>query len=504
MSGLNPFRPKKPEGEDPFPLLPTQPPSQTLTVAGQTTHQHQPSSLPSTSSSKPPDSIFLDNSSNTEARKDATNFLSPKAQAGTTPPSTSSSEPAFDNSAPLNDSSESDPFQQHSNLHEDDARWTELSSEASTTAPGDPHPREPIRMNAPPPVSSSRPLSSTGSTQGDHPESDSSTHVEHSGRPGARTAIPRSITSSQSSTTAEDTDSDDTDESKQSGRPVSFGSGTDARALASRAGNKERVPPPPPKSHHGKLINPAISPASRTTPSKATNRLSLQSSSERPRASPQTSQADSDYFGVSAKPVPPSDALQRSQSHYKRPPTPPLSRRHSQMRRSKSSLSKPSSSQLSAPTSMAEANSSAPSSPSSQKYPPSARSGESRIDSFIPDGTGPGLALRSENISPNTPSHQPFTTPGLENQSHSRTGSKRVSLINSMPPPPPPRRNRASNNSGNNKQHSRPRSEQRANEPTNFVPQPSNANDILADLSRLQKEVDDLRGHFEHQKPGNT
>lgn len=32
------------------------------------------------------------------------------------------------------------------------------------------------------------------------------------------------------------------------------------------------------------------------------------------------------------------------------------------------------------------------------------------------------------------------------------------------------------------------------------VPLPSNANDILADLSRLQKEVDDLRGSYENRK----
>ena len=32
------------------------------------------------------------------------------------------------------------------------------------------------------------------------------------------------------------------------------------------------------------------------------------------------------------------------------------------------------------------------------------------------------------------------------------------------------------------------------------LPQPSNAQDILADLSRLQKEVDDLRGHYESRK----
>lgn len=31
-------------------------------------------------------------------------------------------------------------------------------------------------------------------------------------------------------------------------------------------------------------------------------------------------------------------------------------------------------------------------------------------------------------------------------------------------------------------------------------PQPSNALDILADLTKLQKEVDDLRGHYENRK----
>lgn len=72
--------------------------------------------------------------------------------------------------------------------------------------------------------------------------------------------------------------------------------------------------------------------------------------------------------------------------------------------------------------------------------------------------------------------------------------AKRASYVNSLaasaPPPPPPRRVRgASNNSSDT-----------TAKQEEFIPNPSNASDILADLSRLQKEVDDLRGHYEGRK----
>lgn len=58
------------------------------------------------------------------------------------------------------------------------------------------------------------------------------------------------------------------------------------------------------------------------------------------------------------------------------------------------------------------------------------------------------------------------------------------------PPPPPPRRGRDSNT----------RSSEPAAAEETPLPQPSNAQDILANLSQLQKEVDDLRGHYESRK----
>jgi hypothetical protein len=75
--------------------------------------------------------------------------------------------------------------------------------------------------------------------------------------------------------------------------------------------------------------------------------------------------------------------------------------------------------------------------------------------------------------------------------------SRRASQVNPLPPPPPPRRNRVSSSHSNSRSQS---TQEKQAEDEDFIPRPSNANDILADLSRLQKEVDDLRGHYESRK----
>ncbi|KAL4805447.1 hypothetical protein BDV18DRAFT_140875 [Aspergillus unguis] len=456
MSGLNPFRPKKPEDHK----------------------GHQLSSPSISSSPKQPDPIFLRPSSNPTAAEP-----SPDPHASTTPPANTSA-PAVDRPAHPDNQYISDPFSQNPDSSDDD---DELQGTAGDSTR--------------PPVPSSRSLSGTGSSEGRHTE----TNIQPD---TGKTRKLRGGTSSRRSSTSSDTGSDSTTNepglyasAKEHGRPISLQPDMDSRVLAARPGNRDRVPPPPPKSHHGKLITPDLSisspPPSRTTPGRVSSRASIHGSSPGPLSTSKTSQPGSDYFGThQGQDASPTDALRRSQSQHKRPPTPPLSRRHSQMRRSKSTLSKPSSSQLSVSNAVDESLTSAPPSPGTQSLSPSLRSGGSRANSSIPVEASSSFSLRSENILP-TPL-QPTESRGSENQPNSRTSSKRLSLLNQVPPPPPPRRTRGSNLSVDNSRNSSLHLEQREDKPANYVPQPSNAMDILADLSRLQKEVDDYRGHFEN------
>ncbi|KAJ5971071.1 uncharacterized protein N7479_000989 [Penicillium vulpinum] len=254
---------------------------------------------------------------------------------------------------------------------------------------------------------------------------------------------------------------------------------------------KDKKPPPPPKSHHGRRIgSPATAESSQTARSRSTNRLSIHGSSGDivPGASHPSSVSLSsvDYFSVSTGVTGSTDSLQRSQSQHKRPPTPPLSRRHSQMRRSKSTQSK-TSSRLTISYDSESNNSSLPPSPG-----PSSRALENKRISMPPPSSGDFQATAplgdiSLNLSPPTNSRPSSLKAGRRASSY---GS--VPAGSGPPPPPPPRRTRdsiarSSDVMGSKENHTP-------------APQPSNALDILADLTRLQKEVDDLRGHYENRK----
>ncbi|KAJ5154149.1 uncharacterized protein N7500_009588 [Penicillium coprophilum] len=252
---------------------------------------------------------------------------------------------------------------------------------------------------------------------------------------------------------------------------------------------KDKKPPPPPKSHHGRRIgSTATAESSQTARSRSTNRLSIHGTGNvTPGAlHPSSVSLSSDYFSAPAGVRGSTDSLQRSQSQHKRPPTPPLSRRHSQMRRSKSTQSK-TSSRLSMTYDSESNDSSRPPSPG-----PSSRALENKRISMPPPSTGDFQATAplgdiSLNLSPPTNSRP-----------SSLKAARRASSYGSVPPgstgpppPPPPRRTRdsiARSDVMGLKENQTP------------APQPSNALDILADLTRLQKEVDDLRGHYENRK----
>jgi hypothetical protein len=315
---------------------------------------------------------------------------------------------------------------------------------------------------------------------------------------------------------------------------------------SSRA-NKEKKPPPPPRSHHGKRIATATdttastsvnatSSSSYTSPPRSTNRLSYHASSPESQISTRrsgtpnagsTSQAPgSDYFTFSVSPEDqqrararapnstyPGESVPRSasqHSQHKRPPTPPLSRRHSQMRRSKSTQSKSRGSRLTMSSRDSEStDSSQPPSPgpstrsltssiSDRKRlsmpPPSSRSREREVDSRAV----PGHSLPPTDSLSSPPSTTRSNPPssGRRASSHGSILSGGSSSTVAPPPPPPPRRAR---DSSSRSSEGRPVSQVIGVEEAP-LPQPSNAQDILADLSRLQKEVDDLRGHYESRK----
>ncbi|CAI7678177.1 unnamed protein product [Penicillium pancosmium] len=298
----------------------------------------------------------------------------------------------------------------------------------------------------------------------------------------------------------------------------------DGNTSSSSRADKEKKPPPPPRSHHGRRINSSQS-TSRPESSRSMNRLSFHASSPEsvtsvqppgtPNANAGSPPLASDYFLTPSDNQQTSgstDSLQRSASQSKRPPTPPLSRRHSQMRRSKStqSNSKSSNSRLTMSSIDSESNdSSQPPSPGpSTRSVASSMSQDRKRVSMPPPTSGetraaavgaaalPASGTPTDPISPppSAPSSRP--TPLQPGQRTSSYGSPATgSSSGAPPPPPPPRRARDSilraSDGGAEPQASRPETP---------LPEPSNATDILADLSRLQKEVDDLRGHYENRK----
>ncbi|KAJ5766465.1 uncharacterized protein N7511_004081 [Penicillium nucicola] len=290
---------------------------------------------------------------------------------------------------------------------------------------------------------------------------------------------------------------------------------------------REKKPPPPPKSHHGKRISHSATatetaaaasdadtdahtytsqPAPR---SRSSNRLSMHGAvSERLTpglAHPSTVSlpAAADYFSVSENQAAraSTDSLQRSHSQ-KRPPTPPISRRHSQMRRSKSTQSKSSRLTMSSYDSERdpESNSSLPPSPGPGLSPSLARSLSSKRISMPPPTSAAEFqaAIPTGGVSLNPlgspDSRPPSLKAGRRASSYGSVPSN--SSSGPPPPPPPPRRMRDSLlRSGDSPPVSRVPDDE--NQP---LPRPSNALDILADLTKLQKEVDDLRGHYENRK----
>ncbi|KAA8645473.1 hypothetical protein EYZ11_011881 [Aspergillus tanneri] len=481
MSGLNPFRPRKPE--DP---------------AG----HHLPSSQSTPSNSYfsvPSKAAVVDISSH------------PNGLPGPPPDFI----PSNDDSLSSDGHSITDPFHQQSDLSEDDAEGPDevccpLSNPTVVSSfPSGDLPRHPQSgLPSTPPASTTITAPSAGQLARPN------THYHFLGQENQRISRDNgSVVSSDASVRSltphggRTSNSSTTDMSQAPTHPgittISV-TGREVRPLASRSSN--RIPPPPPKSHHGRLISTSSSTTpsrSHPAPSKSANRFSFHGSSSEASLSPTPSQVDAGHFNEMGGNPPEKSAehLRRSQSQHKRPPTPPLARRHSQMRRSKTMLSKPNIARLSMPPmKVGSTTESPPPSPESWSFQ-QPRTREARLDapSSEENAPRPPPYTQTSDSRSSTSATETSTSTSLSNPRAPLT--KRVSQHNPMPPPPPPRRTRGSSNHSSEGTHSTSlRPEKRTDENDGFTPLPSNAKDILADLTRLQKEVDDLRGHYESRK----
>lgn len=399
--------------------------------------------------------------------------------ATTTASTTESTRDVDTTSVSSDDGSTSDPFRQASHLSDndgDDGSYKETRRDSAVQPDG---------------------LSSAPPTSADtlHPKS-----AKRSSRPlpppptGSRTANSSSTDVSQLST--------------RSGTVNKCTSVTDidTRSLSSRSGNKEKKPPPPPKSHHGKLINnpqPVPAESKRFSFHDSSSETSFNTPSTPSQSSKPSVQVD--YFSS----VPnegqnqnqnsnarATDMLKRSQSQYKRPPTPPLSRRHSQMKRSISTLStKQNQNRLSLPVGGEGVKSSPPPSPgttTTSLNPPVQRASRPLSLQTDENTLKSTSSLKEQAPSPLSPTAE---SPLSRTTSIRRTASGSSSAAAPPPPPPPPRRARYSNDSTRPASFVQPK---KTEEESTF--QPSNANNILEDLSRLQKEVNDLRGRYESRQ----
>ncbi|KAM5480282.1 hypothetical protein McanCB56680_005127 [Microsporum canis] len=290
----------------------------------------------------------------------------------------------------------------------------------------------------------------------------------------------------------------------------------------------QKLPPPPPKSRRGKAIPRSTESTTESTPA-------------RPAEAPVSPQAPHNTTSHTKSPAssihgaPPPSPLPRRQAarsepslpantQHKRPPTPPLARRHSQMKRSSASattsrLSLPpnSTNPLNRPASLNSATN-----PKTPPPPPSRRAGSGNhtdhgsTASSIADTASIDTSIQhhhkeeseasprhNSHLHPPSHSHNtpvsassrpqpppPRRTTGSSSSAHSTdinsTSTRRPPSISTekdshhLPPPPPPLR----------------KSSRSSNIAEPDVSAPSNANDILADLSRLQQELDEFRGQY--------
>ncbi|OJD24564.1 hypothetical protein ACJ73_04072 [Blastomyces percursus] len=308
-----------------------------------------------------------------------------------------------------------------------------------------------------------------------------------------------------------------------------------AAAAASLPKPAERPKPPPPKTRRGKTINPnaghtspLVGLASFTSPnhrsaspaSLSSRSFTEQESGDVNKPLPQAP-VDNSFLSVS-----PEQTAQDSENIsplplQKRPPTPPLSRRRSQLKPSNPRLSRNNSARHSMPPINTTKNSVTGSSihissPLKSPPPPPSRRKDRESSAFSSSDT-PSL-LSHERQQPSSRQRSDSREDASDKSSlrsvetTSTISNKRAS--HGPPRPPPPRRvggSRASldesrpvflgvTDSSTARIDMKNTENTKSGTPGTPSQSQSHAVDILADLSRLQKEVDDLRGRYEGRK----
>lgn len=316
----------------------------------------------------------------------------------------------------------------------------------------------------------------------------------------------------------------------------------DPRGLA--GSTQSRKKPPPPHSKHGKLIQvelkgdptpkplsspPAVGPGmpqinfSPSSPSLARSLSDI--NKPLPPAPVRTSDLDAEsIFDTEAAgkiPEPPSPGLP-AKTDKKAPPPPPLARRHSQMvSNSKAPRTEASRAALRQAdddsSSVASSDHGRPRS-SSEKIPPpppSRRPGSIRQSSHqAPLQSTPTLPKPSPPLSRNPSVRQhPGRPPSVISVDSSSTATRRSSIV--PPPPPPPRHSRSSIDGGSRSgEPTRPSidSNRRGSGASFTIPRVEHSppdmddpnasghgQDILADLTALQRDIDALMVRSEKQ-----
>lgn len=216
-------------------------------------------------------------------------------------------------------------------------------------------------------------------------------------------------------------------------------------------------------------------------------------------------------------------------SNKKRPPTPPLARRHSQLRSSNPLLSRSNSARLPRHgiSSSAQATDvrTPPPPPTRRTLPVRAQSSSEDsvyTETLLSSSPSAAATIRPEKQHTSRPPPPPARTLSISSIKRPYRPPPAASSVAKVPPPPPPRNRGSSQSSFDGpridmlRKPSVTESSSSLGSPSNGrqdeggsgaaiekrsqMPNPvsgPNANDILADLSVLQKEVDELRGMYE-------
>lgn len=330
--------------------------------------------------------------------------------------------------------------------------------------------------------------------------------------------------------------------------PQTFPTDTPSRRVSGDMSMLERKAskPPPPKSRRGKAIGNSSDHTSSSFPLPSVERQNSLSGSQpsinnhKPLPSIPTNLP---HPGPGKRVAALAESSPKPAAQSRRPPTPPLTRRHSQMRKNDNpSVSRSNSARLSHPPANPSTNSPLSSSafgpknpppPPSRRvdrtsavFPPPDHSNPSKPSSFSSSSSQPsppfplesssGIAKSElEQTSERSSLHRSGSSSTISTQRQSRLATPQPqpqpSSSSHVPPrPPPPRRKgrvKSDSLSDSSPVSQKPQQQQQqqqqqpqgpssgqGTEVSAGNPAPSNANDILADLSRLQKELDELRG----------